>query len=419
MAKKITVCSSVCNSAVYDYRVLKFAETLSKRYNVIIIGTKDKDFPAKESRRGFTILRGNKPFLTRCGELLRRVATSSSDDQCASEDPPPKSFLKGLRASIADLAVFLLYLNKSWVIYKVLRNVDADIYIANDIDTLIPTVRVAQLKEARVIYDTHELCVEEGYIKTSLFKKLLYKIEHKYIAKVDVVFTVNSLIARELKKLHGLKDLPRVIYNYPKFLNARDRAAASKGNSLRGSWDSINIIYQGVYSFGRGLIQTILAMKSVDGAVLYLRGFGEWERKLRMLVDKNNLKNKVRFLTPVRPDKIVESLLFADIGIFTPSNNLSKSIYLSSPNKLYQYIMAGLCVITSDLPTYQRIVSDSGCGILIHKVTPEEISRAINMLVKDKDRIKQCKKNSLAVAKNYCWESQEPSIYKTFKTLEE
>jgi glycosyltransferase involved in cell wall biosynthesis len=69
----------------------------------------------------------------------------------------------------------------------------------------------------------------------------------------------------------------------------------------------------------------------------------------------------------------------ADVGIWTLPN-LCKSFYYALPNKLFEYLAAGLPVLTANYPEAARIVERYEVGITFDAYSPESIAAAIDVL---------------------------------------
>jgi glycosyltransferase involved in cell wall biosynthesis len=167
----------------------------------------------------------------------------------------------------------------------------------------------------------------------------------------------------------------------------------------RDSQYPFKLLYHGVYRAERGLEQLILAMHRVDHAHLYLRGFGYYEEPLRNLVSEENLQSKVSFLPPVPMIQLVEAAANFDIGVCAYQDVSLNSRYCL-PNKVFEYVMAGLALAVSDLPELRRIALDYGVGVTFEQSDPKDIARQINSLLADPERLRQMQLNALNVARD-------------------
>jgi glycosyltransferase involved in cell wall biosynthesis len=105
----------------------------------------------------------------------------------------------------------------------------------------------------------------------------------------------------------------------------------------------------------------------------------------------------------------------ADLGILLiESFNLSKKLTL--PNKVFEYMNAGIPFITNQLPEASKIAKDEDCGYVINDSTPEKIGKQINQIVKNID-FEKGKKGRRAIEEKYYWELDFRKIEKKLTNL--
>jgi glycogen synthase len=376
-------CSVVTNEVTGDYRIQKECRALPEEYQITLLGFRRPGNSEEEVNGRMRIIRTGEPILRRIALLFPKARETLTLEHAGREG-------KG-KIILNDLSLFLLFVNKNLSILKRLLFIKADIYQANDLDTLLPVVIVGKLRKARIIYDSHEMCVEEGFIRTRFFKGLLRLVERIGIRSCDKVLTVSDSIADALQQMHNLRNRPILVRNTPEL--TRIRFSRHKGTK--------KIIFIGVLAPMRGLRQTILAMRQVSGAILHIRGYGPSEKAFRELVRKEGLSGKVKFVPRQAPEKLVRSCSAYDIGIL-PYRNTCLNYYYAAPNKIYIYMMAGLAVLGSDMPEIRRAIEGNNIGMTFNPESPKDIARQINKLLKS-GRIDAYRKNSLAASKKHTW----------------
>jgi len=120
------------------------------------------------------------------------------------------------------------------------REVGADVYHCNDLDTLWAGSRAARHRDAAVVYDSHELYLEDAGVTADWRYPLLARIERQECPRADIVITVNEAIAEELARRYRVE--PLVIFNGP------DRCAGASPAGV-----PLRVLFQGSYSEGRAL----------------------------------------------------------------------------------------------------------------------------------------------------------------------
>lgn len=284
---------------------------------------------------------------------------------------------------------------------------------AHDLDTLIAGVVLSRLKKVPLLYDAHELFTAQFTGASRQFQSILFGLEHWLIRYADSVVTVSRSIAETLAAWHGVS-VPRVVMNCP---SARSLVGADAAGATPRQRPLARVVYQGMYLPERGLEELILSVPQFDSAELYLRGYGDLEPALRALVEREGLQGRVQFLPSADPRYMVESLAGFDIGVvpYRPTN-LCHQYCL--PNKVFEYLQAGLALAVSALPELERLVKETGAGELFDPERPDDIARAINTLTKDARRLGEAQSKARLAAMRYTWEAQgEPHILACYREL--
>jgi len=286
-----------------------------------------------------------------------------------------------------------------------------DIIHAHDLDTLLAGYLIKRKTGAKLVYDSHELWTKQGMPLPRIIIRLMGFLERFLIRKIDAIISVNDSIIASLEKMHKIKfKIPKVVvYNAPmgnpKKILIRDKK-------------QISVLYQGRFAPNRGLEQLVLASQYFKKNIkLYFRCTGEKdiEEKIKMMVKKNKIKN-IEFLEPVGMHKMASFARFADIGVI-PYLPVNENNRLATPNKLFEYAMAGLAIAASDLPEIAKFVKSTENGLLFNPYRPRSIAKTINELAKDPKTLRRMQANSLKAARIYNWENQAKKIENLYQAL--
>ncbi|MBN8647341.1 MAG: glycosyltransferase [Caulobacterales bacterium] len=270
----------------------------------------------------------------------------------------------------------------------------ADIYVANDWTALPVAFALQNEFGGKVVYDSHEFALEEyaqNWAWRTFERPIAMNIEKKFIKQTMALSAVSLSIAKELQKTYDLNVPCIEILNAPEYKEINERAP-EVGNEIK-------VLYHGIVAPGRGLEAAISSIANWNKEfTFYVRGPAstEYLESLKDLVSSLNLENRVNFLSPVPMIDLVASAREFDVGFFALPNYSAQNRF-ALPNKFFEYIQAGLCLLVSDLPEMKRFIDEYGCGTLIEGASEANIAKAINAL--DKNKIMQMKLNSRVAAK--------------------
>ncbi|PUE63759.1 glycosyltransferase [Arcobacter caeni] len=262
---------------------------------------------------------------------------------------------------------------------------------------------------AKLVYDTHELETEtngSGRVR----KKISKFLEKMLIKKADLIFVVSENIADWYRDTYNISR-PEVILNAPKLNELKKTNIFRKNLDIKE--ESIIVLYQGGLSKGRGVDLLLESFKSRvdDKVVIVFMGYGEFEEDIKKSSEK---ANNIFFHPAVAPEVVLNYTSSADIGI-SFIENTCLSYYYCLPNKLFEYSMAGLPVIVSNMKEMKELVQKYDIGIIAEEETIESINQAIDkILTLD---IEQMKLNARKCAEENSWEKQEVKMINEYKRI--
>jgi glycosyltransferase involved in cell wall biosynthesis len=243
---------------------------------------------------------------------------------------------------------------------------------ANDIATLIPGYLAARLSRAALVYDTHEYAVGVPYRK-AVWAWLAATIERLLIGRCDAVITVSDGIADRLQARYGLRERPVVVRNVPDL----PPPAAGSAPDLRqrmGIGEAPLVLHQGAVADGRGGGNLVRAVARMDSAhLLFLGADDAFAEGLSRLAAELGAEERTHFHPPVALYELLSYTAQADVGV-SLLEDTCENHRLALPNKLFEYLAAGLPVVVSDLPEMGRLVSERQVGWVTDPADPEDIA---------------------------------------------
>lgn len=291
-----------------------------------------------------------------------------------------------------------------------LRDLSPDCIHANDWITLPIAVRCKRERGCAVVYDSHELAVEENderLIWRIVSKNFVSAIERDGIGAADGVITVSDGIAGVYRELYGLPMLPTVVRNVP----------AYQKQAFRPAGRPLSVLFHGLLRPGRG-IETLIESVALwrPDRRLTIRGFGSaaYEAVLRQRVVQLGIADRVDFAPAVPPGDVVASANEADIGIVCPPI-VTRQYDFSLPNKFFEYIMAGLAICVTPGADMAAIVRGYELGRIFEDASPQAFARAINSL--EPEAVDACKQNALAAAYELSWDREKERLLSVYASL--
>lgn len=279
----------------------------------------------------------------------------------------------------------------------------------NDLDTLLVGVIAGRRHGCRVVYDAHEYYPHCDPYARWLDIWIFSAIEWLLLRRTDGMVTVNAPMAEQMSAAYRYSP----IYAVP---NAEPLAEAPVVPMRTAMSDlacgRLKCLVQGRYSPKRGLEEVIQSWSLVDSrkAALFLRGpENEYSRRGRELAAHLGLLDRsVYFLPAVTEDELVAAAAEADVGIIPYLSDFVIYEY-ACPNKLAQYMHAGLMVLSNDL-AYVRSVIEWGQAGLTYRVGENgALAAVIHRLADDPELLRGYRRSSARFARGiFNWQAYSP-----------
>ena len=425
----------VYNRCTTDPRVLKEARTLTDAgHQVRIVAVLDETTTPREERDGFQIVRIDRdPIHYRllrasreAGLLWRRpVRAMAQEDSTARAvvvaAAPLVLLARGLRLLwriwVAASRPFkratrrllliphkpLMFFDYYQRAYRVVRADPPEALHAHDLNTLPVAAALAKRLRLPLTYDAHELYPEISTLSQREAATWRW-LEQRLARRADHTLTVCDSIARELEQRYRIPR-PTVILNCP--VGNGDEQPAPQPAEL-GQGDPV-VLYQGGFAPNRGLRTLVLAAHGLERGTIVLMGWGRLEDELRELIARERLGDRVRIVDPVPPGEVIAAATGASVGVI-PYEPIGLNNTLCCPNKLFDYLAAGLPVAASRLPELSRIVEQGELGRTFTPGEPAALSMALNEILADPERHDEMRQRAREAAKRYTWEQESKKL---------
>ena len=289
----------------------------------------------------------------------------------------------------------------------------ADILVSNDLDTLLPNYLIAKLKRAELFYDAHEYFTEVPELTNRPHVQRTWKLIEQLIFPVlRHAWTVNESIAKLYSDEYGVE--VGVIRNVPVSATVKTRKTRAE---LQLPADKKILLFQGAgINIDRGGEEAVQAMQFLENCLLLFIGSGDVIDELKLLSIRLKINDRVRFIPKLPFEELRAYSSVADIGLSLDKDTNINYRY-SLPNKIFDYIHAGLPVLSSNLVELRKIIEKYNIGMITESHDPVVLSEKIKEMLSDEKRFDTWKENLKLAAAELCWEKEEQKLLQIFRDV--
>jgi glycosyltransferase involved in cell wall biosynthesis len=284
-----------------------------------------------------------------------------------------------------------------------------DLYLASDFYSLPFCAAAARFWGAELVYDSREIYSElPSFHDRPLLKKTVVLIEKACLARARCVTATGQLDSEVLEKLLGIRPI-RLLRNFP--LRRTDSEKISYSHRFRAKVTGKILVYQGILVPGRGIETLFQLLKMLPTVGLVLLGGGVYGSFYRDLAEKSGVGERVLFAGKIRQRELSKYTAGSDIGMSLIENTCDNNYY-ALPNKLFEYIMAGLPVVVSDMPQMRAVVEQFGVGAVVPGNDAEGAAKIIKGWEKNPAAYLRMRRNCAHAAGIFNWETEFEQVYR-------
>lgn len=323
------------------------------------------------------------------------------------------SFFRGISLFIETL-LHNAYLSVSLIDLYDGLDLQPDVIHCHDLTTLYAGVYLKKRYDCKLVYDAHELWYDMLPGAPKILKFFLKEYEKRLCQSADQVMAVTPYLADIMSKEYKIDNVEVVP-------NAETYKARNALQEIDASDGKVIFLFQGLFFPERGLEELIVSFGKVpsDAAILYLRGpQNDFRNKLEKMAAEQVKTGKIVFLEPIKEEQLIEEAKFAHVGLI-PYRNINLNYKYCCPNKLSQYLHAGLAILCNDLVYVKEQVQKSGAGLSYSSADENTFIEAAMKLINDRPALSKMKINAFNYGKNFFnWERlSEPALLKVYNRL--
>lgn len=364
------VCDVVLNSIWYDPRVRKqIVEYRANNVDVVAVGLKCPRYNAEKVKR------------IPCDAAIVEI------------DPRFDGQQRGVFRKLKREHLRIKAVKDAIVNYR------PDMIHANDLNALIPAYLASRKLGCKLIYDSHEINVEnytsEG---RSSLAGLMKAVERYLVRRVDLMICVSHAAADYFASEYKIQK-PMVVTNC-----SLKKETLTENIEKHAGFEVIN---HGQFYPGRGyeeMVEVAGLIGHCPDIKICVRGFGKLEDDMRAQVKEKKLENFI-FYPPVNVEQLIPEAAHSHVGIAI-TKPICLNFKLSVSNKLFEYAAAGLPVIMSDIPEHRYLNEKFQFGLILPDNSPQSLANAVLQLYQDRGLYQKLAENAKRMSQEVNWENE-------------
>jgi glycosyltransferase involved in cell wall biosynthesis len=397
----------VNNGMAHDARVIKSAQTLHRAgADVSVLGAANAGHPRQETtsagvryiRLPVLPARAVRPAYI-AWALRRRRARLGRARRWRSALPVTGYFSSAFVPELQRLEPDIVHVH--------------DVHLLGAVDEAFRGIA----RRPRVLYDAHEYVagLAVSGARTARVVHGWAALEREFISRADRIITVAPDIAGRLERDHHLRDPVAVVYNAPILWSNPTSSRLLRAEAEVGDEETL-LVYSGALSVARGVDTIVRSLPLLPGvhlaivAVPHPHPMAPW---LSELAQRLGVIQRVHFVPPVPSHEVPAYLSAADVAV-SPIIGDSVSYDLALPNKLFEYVHAGLPVATSDIRAMSEFVLRHDLGTVFHQRDPADCAAAIARAIDERGS-----RDTATLRAEFSWQGQEPALIGAYSTLVE
>lgn len=296
-------------------------------------------------------------------------------------------------------------------IFSMASKIDSDIYHIHDPELIYVGLKLKFLGK-KVIFDSHEDVGQDIMVKKWIpyplryVTSILYQVFESFSCRFfDGIVVPTDYIENKFSKINN--NVTK-LYNFP---------IIPTNKKQKVLWEEKDdaVCYVGGISEIRGVREMVIAINLLDKIKLNLIGFF-FDRELEKKIKIENKWDKIHEFGFLNQDEVFRVLNKSKAGLVVlhPTTPYKSAL----PIKMFEYMLAGIPVICSDINLWAKIINENNCGIAVNPLNPKKIAEAIQYIINNPIESEKMGRNGQnAIYMKYNWSSEEKKLMDKYSLL--
>jgi len=287
------------------------------------------------------------------------------------------------------------------------QDLEAEVYCGHGVQTLPAIHELKEVSGGKTVCDVIEIPEFSSRVSkfdwdSSVFKMIEYGLDN-YLRKSDHLLTVSwELQSNLLRRHNSVNVLP----------NFRKHIPISPNNYLRQKHDIPNDakIIVCISTLSPSFEKIFEAMQALPNNI-HLVTLGtfistEYQARVNELVVPLGISDRVHFSPPVPYEGLIDVISSADLGLIILDTSI-ENVRVSLPNRVFDYVAAGLPILSSFIPDINALITEYNCGVSVRGDSKEAWVKGVQKILASQMEMSE---NAQACASENTWESIEPKL---------
>lgn len=295
-----------------------------------------------------------------------------------------------------------------WRAFAAIRRIQPQVCHFHDPE-LMPVALVLRLLGQKIVYDAHEELDKQMLTKPylhPLVRKPLSMAGKWIMRGIDLAADAVVAATPAIAEAHGNARSVTLVANYPLLTESVQPSPVDQ----RKKW----VVYVGQIGKIRGIVQLVQAAERLPQDVEVIV-CGTFETGTLDEVSQMSGWSRIDYRGQVDRSAMLEIMSKASVGVvnFLAAPNHVESL----PNKIFEYMSAGLPVVCSNFPLWQGLMEETGAGLCVDPEDPAAIADAIIEILNDGNKQQVMSDAGVAAIKSRNWSVSAENLIALYRRI--